>query len=69
MDYIKDVFLGQIHADHGDTLNEASLLLDSWKAITDLEVLRDHKANKPLLQVRLEWLSPISVSVSDGSVV
>lgn len=50
MDYIKDVFLGQIHADNGDTLNEASLLLDSWKALTDLEVLRDHKATRPLLQ-------------------
>ena len=51
MDYIKDVFLGQIHADNGDTLNEASLLLDSWKAVTDMEVLRDYKATKPLLQV------------------
>ena len=51
MDYIKDVFLGQIHADSGDTLNEAQLLLDSWKALTDIEILRDYRANKPLLQV------------------
>ena len=50
MDYIKDVFLGQIHADNSDTLNEASLLLDSWKAVTDLEALRDHGAHRPLLQ-------------------
>ena len=27
MDYIKDVFLGQIHADNGDALNSASLSL------------------------------------------
>lgn len=51
MEYIRDVFLGQINTDHSDTLNEASLLLDAWKAITDVEALRDHKASKPLLQV------------------
>ncbi len=45
------IFSFQIHADNSDTLNEASVLLDSWKAITDMEVLRDHRANRPLLQV------------------
>ena len=35
MDYIKDVFLGQIRVDNGDALNSASVSLDSWKAITD----------------------------------
>ena len=50
MDYIKDVFLGQIHADNGDALNSASLSLDSWKAITDSDVLRDLSVQKPLLQ-------------------
>ena len=49
MDYIKDVFLGQIHADNGNALNSASLSLDSWKAITDSDVLRDLKVNRPLL--------------------
>ena len=50
MDYIKDVFLGQIHADNGDALNSASLSLDSWKAITDSDILRDLNVCKPLLQ-------------------
>ena len=50
MDYIKDVFLGQIHADNGDALNSASLSLDSWKAITDSDVLRELGVQKPLLQ-------------------
>ena len=50
MDYIKDVFLGQIRTDNSDALNEASLLLDSWKALTDIDVLREHGMKKPLLQ-------------------
>ena len=50
MDYIKDVFLGQIHADNGNALNSASLSLDSWKAITDSDVLCGLKVNRPLLQ-------------------
>ena len=50
MDYIKDVFLGQIHADNGNALNSASLSLDSWKAITDSDVLRELKVSRPLLQ-------------------
>jgi exocyst complex component 4 len=50
MDYIKDVFLGQIHADNGNALNSASLSLDSWKAITDSDILRELKVNRPLLQ-------------------
>ena len=50
MDYIKDVFLGQIHADNGDALNSASLSLDSWKAITDSDILRDLGVQRPLLQ-------------------
>ncbi len=51
MNYIKDVFLGQINTDNSDTLHEAWKLLDSWKAETDMEVLRDYKATKPLLEV------------------
>ena len=47
MDYIKDVFLGQIRTDNSDALNEASLLLDSWKALTDIDVLRDHGYSIP----------------------
>ena len=47
MDYIKDVFLGQIRTDNSDALNEASLLLDSWKALTDIDVLRDHGYSLP----------------------
>ena len=50
MDYIKDVFLGQIHADNGDALNSASQKLDSWRAITDSDILRDLTVQKPLLQ-------------------
>ena len=50
MDYIKDVFLGQIHVDNGDALNSASVSLDSWKAITDSDVLRDLGVQRPLLQ-------------------
>ena len=50
MDYIKDVFLGQIHADNGDALNSASQKLDSWRAITDSDILRDLGVQKPLLQ-------------------
>ena len=50
MDYIKDVFLGQIHADNGNALNSASLSLDSWKAITDSDILRELKVSRPLLQ-------------------
>jgi hypothetical protein len=92
MDYIKDVFLGQIHVDNGNktiielkhkfvkfflmltiillfvrrlllkrfkffilnlgnSLNSASLSLDSWKAITDSDVLRELNVQRPLLQV------------------
>jgi exocyst complex component 4 len=50
MDYIKDVFLGQIRTDNSDALNEASHLLDSWKALNDIDVLREHGMKKPLLQ-------------------
>ena len=74
MDYIKDVFLGQIHADNGDALNSASLslgknncinckicinfaipifyflILDSWKAISDSDLLRELGVQRPLLQ-------------------
>lgn len=49
MDYIKDVFLGQIRVDNGNALNAASLSLDSWKAIVDPDVLRDLSVQKPLL--------------------
>ena len=50
MDYIKDVFLGQIRVDNGDALNSASVSLDSWKAITDSDILRDLGVQRPLLQ-------------------
>ena len=50
MDYIKDVFLGQIHMDNGDALNSASLSLDSWKAISDADLLRELGVQRPLLQ-------------------
>jgi hypothetical protein len=50
-DYIKDVFLGQIHVDNGYALNEAQMQLDSWKTIIDVEVLREHGMAKPLLMV------------------
>ena len=43
MDYIKDVFLGQIHSDNSKALDTASHELDSWKAISDVEVLRDYQ--------------------------
>ena len=45
-----DVFLGQIHADNGDALNSASLSLDSWKAISDSDMLRELGVQRPLLQ-------------------
>ena len=43
MDYIKDVFLGQIHVDISNSLNSASQSLDAWKSVTDSEVLRNLK--------------------------
>ena len=36
MDYIKDVFLGQIHVDNGDALNSASVSLGT------IHILRNH---------------------------
>ena len=48
MDYIKDVFLGQIHADNSKALNIASHLLDSWKSISDVEVLRDYQVGQAM---------------------
>ena len=50
MDYIKDVFLGQIHVDISNSLNSASQSLDAWKSVTDTEVLRDLSVSRPLLQ-------------------
>jgi len=50
MDYIKDVFLGQIHVDISNSLNSASQSLDAWKSVTDSEILRSLKVNRPLLQ-------------------
>jgi len=50
MDYIKDVFLGQIHVDISNSLNSASQSLDAWKSVTDSEVLRNLKVSRPLLQ-------------------
>ena len=43
------MFLGQIHVDNGNALNAASHSLDSWKAITDQDVLRELQVQKPLL--------------------
>merc|ERR1719351_647019 len=51
MDYIKDVFLGQIHVDISNSWNCASQSLDAWKSVTDTEVLRDmSQQTRPLLQ-------------------
>ncbi|XP_023334937.1 exocyst complex component 4 isoform X4 [Eurytemora carolleeae] len=50
MDYIKDVFLGQIHVDISNSLNSASQSLDAWKSVTDSEILRNLKVSRPLLQ-------------------
>ena len=43
MDYIKDVFLGQIHVDISNSLNSASQSLDAWKSVSDSEVLRGYR--------------------------
>ena len=53
MDYIKDVFIGQIRADNSDVLNEASIALDSWKVVTDVDSLRELNSKKPLLKVAI----------------
>lgn len=50
MDYIKDVFLGQIHVDISNSLNSASQSLDAWKSVSDSEVLRSYRVSRPLLQ-------------------
>ena len=50
IDYIGQVFLGQIRADNGIALNTASLSLDSWKVITDSDLLRELRVKKPLLE-------------------
>lgn len=50
MDYIKDVFLGQIHVDISNSLNSASQSLDAWKSVTDSDVLRGLQVSRPLLQ-------------------
>merc|ERR1719466_375938 len=50
MDYIKDVFLGQIHVDISNSLNSASQSLDAWKSVTDTDILRDLSVSRPLLQ-------------------
>merc|ERR1712223_212153 len=63
MDYIKDVFLGQIRVDNGDALNSASVSLDSWKAITDSDILRDLGVQRPLLQSSVD----IKKSIDDLS--
>jgi len=49
MDYIKDVFLGQIHVDISNSLNSASQSLDAWKSVTDSDVLRELNVTRPLL--------------------
>ena len=49
MDYIKDVFLGQIHVDISNSLNSASQSLDAWKAVVDSDTLRQLQVSRPLL--------------------
>lgn len=51
MDYIKDVFLGQVRTDNSDCLNEASQLLDCWKTVSDIDALKDLGSSRPLLKV------------------
>merc|ERR1719187_2168751 len=49
MDYIKDVFLGQIHVDISNSLNSASQSLDAWKSVVDSDELRKLAVSRPLL--------------------
>lgn len=49
MDYIKDVFLGQIHVDISNSLNSASQSLDAWKSVVDTDILRQLTVSRPLL--------------------
>ena len=49
MDYIKDVFLGQIHVDISNSLNSASQSLDAWKSVVDSDELRRLAVSRPLL--------------------
>jgi exocyst complex component 4 len=49
MDYIKDVFLGQIHVDISNSLNSASQSLDAWKSVVDTDELRRLAVSRPLL--------------------
>ena len=60
MDYIKDVFLGQIHVDISNSLNSASQSLDAWKSVTDTDVLRDMSVSRPLLQSTVNVWKSIS---------
>ena len=60
MDYIKDVFLGQIHVDISNSLNSASQSLDAWKSVTDTDVLRDLSVSRPLLQSTVNVWKSIS---------
>ena len=60
MDYIKDVFLGQIHVDISNSLNSASQSLDAWKSVTDTEVLREMAVSRPLLQSTVNVWKSIS---------
>ena len=60
MDYIKDVFLGQIHVDISNSLNSASQSLDAWKSVSDTEVLRDLAVSRPLLQSTVNVWKSIS---------
>jgi len=60
MDYIKDVFLGQIHVDISNSLNSASQSLDAWKSVSDSDVLRDMAVTRPLLQSTVNVWKSIS---------
>ena len=60
MDYIKDVFLGQIHVDISNSLNSASQSLDAWKSVTDTDLLRDLSVSRPLLQSTVNVWKSIS---------
>ena len=60
MDYIKDVFLGQIHVDISNSLNSASQSLDAWKSVSDAGVLRELTVSRPLLQSTVNVWKSIS---------
>ena len=68
MDYIKDVFLGQIHVDISNSLNSASQSLDAWKSVTDSDLLRELSVSRPLLQSTVSvWKSMAELGENMGT--